>query len=198
MEIIIKLNELQAVSYAMAKGDIRYYLNSILLEIDAEGNHRIVATDGHRVHIVDNGLTKVAKSYIIPREAVEQALKIKLSFVTFKALSETEGIFKHAAGGIQFKFIEGRYPDYRRVIPESLQEIQAGQYDVNFLSDALKAMQAYKQKKQGVMLDIIQQGEGLGVAVYERLFVGMMACRVNMEPVKAEAQEMIARIKGNV
>jgi hypothetical protein len=48
------------------------------------------------------------------------------------------------------------------------------------------------------MLDMIQQGEGLGVAVYERLFIGIMACRVNMPPVKAEAQEMLTRLRGNV
>ncbi|MCA6480265.1 MAG: hypothetical protein IM557_06685 [Chitinophagaceae bacterium] len=104
MEVIINTNELQAVAYAMGKKDIRFYLNGMLLEIDGAGNHRLVVTDGHRVHIVDNGLGKVDKSYIIPREAVEQVLKTKASYITFSALSETEGILKHAAGGIQFKF----------------------------------------------------------------------------------------------
>ena len=199
MEIMLKLNELQAVSYAMAKGDIRYYLNGMLLEIDAEVNHRLVATDGHRVHIVDNNLGKVAyKSYIIPREAIEQALKTKLSYLTFSALNETEGILKHAGGGIQFKFVDGKYPDYRSVIPASLQEIKAAQYNVDFLSDALKAMQAYRGGKKGVMLDFVQQGEALGVAVYDNLFVGIMACRANMNEAKAEAQEMLSRIRGNV
>jgi DNA polymerase III sliding clamp (beta) subunit (PCNA family) len=194
----IKTNELQAVSYAMAKGDIRYYLNGMLLETDGAGNHRLVATDGHRVHIVDNGLTKAEKTHIIPREAVEQALKIKLSFVAFEALSETEGILKHAAGGIQFKFVEAKYPDYRRVLPEALDEIKAGKYDIDFLSDALKAMQAYRGGKKGVMLDFVQQGEGLGVAVYDNLFVGIMACRANMNEAKTEAGAMLTRLRGNV
>jgi DNA polymerase III sliding clamp (beta) subunit (PCNA family) len=198
MEIMLKLNELQAVAYAMAKGDTRYYLNGLYLELDAEGHHRLVATDGSRVHIVDNGLGKVDKSYIIPREAVEQVLKTKAFTVTFSALSNDEGIFRHSLGGLQFKFYGVKYPDYRRVIPETLQEIQAGKYDMTYLNDALKAKQAYKQKKQGVTLDMIQQGEGLGVAVYERLFIGIMACRVNMTPVKAEASEMLTRIRGGV
>jgi DNA polymerase-3 subunit beta len=196
MEVTINANELQAVAYAMAKKDIRFYLNGLLLEIDGAGNHRLVATDGHRVHIVDNGLTKVDKSYIIPREAVEQALKTKASFVTFSALSESEGIFKHAAGGIQFNFVEGKYPDYRRVVPGSLQEIKAATYNVDFLSDAQKAMQAYRQEKKGVFLVMVQQGDSLGMAVYERLFIGIMPIRGKIESI--EVNTLLASLRGNV
>jgi DNA polymerase III sliding clamp (beta) subunit (PCNA family) len=196
MEVTINTNELQAVAYAMAKGDLRFYLNGMLLEIDGAGNHRLVATDGHRVHIVDNRLTKAEKTYIIPREAVEQALKTKASFVTFSALSENEGIFKHAAGGIQFKFIEVRYPDYQRVIPASLQEIKAATYRVDFLSDAQKALQAYQKKKKGVFLVMVQQGDSLGMAVYERLFIGIMPLRGNIEPI--EVNILLASLRGSV
>ncbi len=107
--------------FAMAQQDVRYYLNGLLFELDS--NYlRAVATDGHRLAYCQkeiNADIPTSKQVILPRKGVLELLRL---------LSETDDIVRIILGTnhlqVQFnnfiltsKLIDGRFPDYHRVIP---------------------------------------------------------------------------------
>ncbi|MDP3701176.1 MAG: DNA polymerase III subunit beta [Hylemonella sp.] len=110
------------VSFSMAVHDIRYYLNGILFV--AEGKQlSLVATDGHRLAFASATLdVEVPKQEVIlPRKTVLEMQRL---------LSDTEGAIemqfasnqaKFSFGGMEFvtKLVEGKFPDYNRVIPKN-------------------------------------------------------------------------------
>lgn len=110
------------VSFAMAVHDIRYYLNGILFV--AEGKQlSLVATDGHRLAFASATLDiEVPKQEVIlPRKTVIELQRL---------LSDAEGNIdmqfannqaKFSFLGMEFvtKLVEGKFPDYNRVIPKN-------------------------------------------------------------------------------
>ena len=110
------------VSFAMAVHDIRYYLNGILFV--AEGKQlSLVATDGHRLAFASATLDVEVprQEVILPRKTVIEMQRL---------LSDAEGVIemqfannqaKFSFGGMEFvtKLVEGKFPDYNRVIPKS-------------------------------------------------------------------------------
>ncbi|HEY0202143.1 MAG TPA: DNA polymerase III subunit beta [Burkholderiaceae bacterium] len=110
------------VSFAMAVHDIRYYLNGILFV--AEGKQlSLVATDGHRLAFASATLdVEVPKQEVIlPRKTVLELQRL---------LSDADGAIemqfagnqaKFSFGGMEFvtKLVEGKFPDYNRVIPKN-------------------------------------------------------------------------------
>ena len=117
---------LNQVSFAMAVHDIRYYLNGILFV--AEGKQlSLVATDGHRLAFSSATLdVEVPKQEVIlPRKTVLEMQRL---------LSDKEGAIDMQFAGNQAKFsfdgmefvtklVEGKFPDYNRVIPKNHKNI---------------------------------------------------------------------------
>jgi DNA polymerase-3 subunit beta len=110
------------VAFAMAVQDIRYYLNGILFV--AEGKTlSLVATDGHRLAFASAELdVEVPKQEVIlPRKTVLELQRL---------LSDADGALemrfannqaKFCFGALEFvtKLVEGKFPDYNRVIPRN-------------------------------------------------------------------------------
>ncbi len=110
------------VSFAMAVHDIRYYLNGILFV--AEGKKlSLVATDGHRLAFASAELDVEVprQEVILPRKTVLELQRL---------LSDREGAIemRFAANQARFTFdgmefvtklVEGKFPDYNRVIPRN-------------------------------------------------------------------------------
>ena len=110
------------VAFAMAVHDIRYYLNGILFV--AEGKQlSLVATDGHRLAFASATLdVEVPKQEVIlPRKTVIELQRL---------LSDADGAIemqfannqaKFTFDGMEFvtKLVEGKFPDYNRVIPKN-------------------------------------------------------------------------------
>ena len=119
-------NLLSQVSFAMAVHDIRYYLNGILFV--AEGKTlSLVATDGHRLAFASATLdVEVPKQEVIlPRKTVIELQRL-LSDVGGDNQPHIEMQFannqaKFSFGGMEFvtKLVEGKFPDYNRVIPRN-------------------------------------------------------------------------------
>ena len=117
---------LSQVSFAMAVHDIRYYLNGILFV--AEGKQlSLVATDGHRLAFASATLDVEVprQEVILPRKTVIELQRL---------LSDAEGTIdmqfannqaKFMFGGMEFvtKLVEGKFPDYNRVIPKNHKNI---------------------------------------------------------------------------
>lgn len=111
------------VHFAMAVHDIRYYLNGILFI--AEGKTlTLVATDGHRLALAQNTLeTEVPnkQEVILPRKTVLELQRLLKDEDTPIEMRFAGNQAKFAFSGMEFvtKLVEGKFPDYNRVIPKN-------------------------------------------------------------------------------
>jgi len=108
------------VQYAMAQQDIRYYLNGLLMVVEA-GELKLVATDGHRLAFaampLDANLPR--QEAIVPRKTVVELTKLLADSddeVRIE-LSATQAGFSFGSIELVSKLIDGKFPDYTRVIP---------------------------------------------------------------------------------
>lgn len=108
------------VEFAMAQQDIRYYLNGLLFEISAN-RLNVVGTDGHRLSFTSTELSQnyEKQELILPRKTVIELIKLLDE-------SDEEVTIEIATGQVNFTFgdirliskvIDGKFPDYTRVIP---------------------------------------------------------------------------------
>ncbi|HEY7738999.1 MAG TPA: DNA polymerase III subunit beta [Steroidobacteraceae bacterium] len=110
---------LDKTHFSMAQQDVRYYLNGMLLETDGK-MLRTVATDGHRLALCEMDLPGKAGSQqvIVPRKGV---LELQRLLGTEGDVSITIGSnhVRAQIGDVRFtsKLIDGRFPEYSRVIP---------------------------------------------------------------------------------
>ncbi len=109
--------------YSMAAQDVRYYLNGLLLLVDGR-ELRAVATDGHRLAYasvgIDNDLPR--QEMILPRKTVLELnrLLVDSDDLLHIALTNNQVRFSFGAIVLVSKLIDGKFPDYERVIPASL------------------------------------------------------------------------------
>jgi DNA polymerase-3 subunit beta len=114
------------VHFAMAVHDIRYYLNGILFVAEGK-NLTLVATDGHRLALAQATLdVEIPKQEVIlPRKTV-----LELQRLLKDDGKDDEGLIEMRFAGNQAKFsfsgmefvtklVEGKFPDYNRVIPKT-------------------------------------------------------------------------------
>lgn len=111
---------LQEVSFAMAVQDIRYYLNGILFVVDGK-KLSLIATDGHRLVYSDADLaTEVPKQdVILPRKTVLELQRLLSDGDEKMDIQFASNQAKFNFGAMEFvsKLVEGKFPDYNRVIP---------------------------------------------------------------------------------
>jgi len=110
------------VHFAMAVHDIRYYLNGILFV--AEGKQlTLVATDGHRLGLAQSTLeTDIPKQEVIlPRKTVLELQRLLKDEDTPIEMRFAGNQAKFSFSGMDFvtKLVEGKFPDYNRVIPKN-------------------------------------------------------------------------------
>ena len=111
---------LNQTHFSMAQQDVRYYLNGMLLETD--GNLlRAVATDGHRLALCEIAMPAKAKTnqqVIVPRKGVLELQRILGNDGTVNVSIGSNHV-RVQIGEIRFtsKLIDGRFPEYGRVIP---------------------------------------------------------------------------------
>jgi DNA polymerase-3 subunit beta len=163
------------VHFAMAVHDIRYYLNGILFI--AEGKTlTLVATDGHRLALAQSPLdveVPARQEVILPRKTVlelQRLLKADVQQATASDAQEASAD-KAQAGLIEMKFahnqakfsfsgmefvtklVEGKFPDYNRVIPKSHKNsITLGR--VPLLASLQRAAILTSEKFKGVRVNI--------------------------------------------
>jgi DNA polymerase-3 subunit beta len=108
------------VQYAMAQQDIRYYLNGLLMLVDGEGL-KLVATDGHRLALAGLPLatTLARQEVILPRKSVLELHKLlaESDDEVRIELSATQASFAFGTVELVSKLVDGKFPDYTRVVP---------------------------------------------------------------------------------
>lgn len=110
------------VHFAMAVHDIRYYLNGILFV--AEGTSlTVVATDGHRLALAQATLdVEIPKQEVIlPRKTVLELQRLLADDDTPIEMQFAGNQARFNFSGMEFvtKLVEGKFPDYNRVIPKA-------------------------------------------------------------------------------
>ena len=113
---------LEKTHFSMAQQDVRYYLNGLLFEIEKD-RLRAVATDGHRLAMCETDLSAKAKGtlqVIVPRKGVLELQRllvgdgdVELSFGTNHVRAQLDNT------RFTSKLIDGRFPEYDRVIPKT-------------------------------------------------------------------------------
>ncbi|WP_286263844.1 DNA polymerase III subunit beta [Thalassotalea atypica] len=117
------LRLIESTHFSMANQDVRYYLNG--MSVETEGNEiRSVATDGHRLAICkisNEQLSLPARQVIVPRKGileiirlldpVDEEIQVFLGSNHIRII-DTEFSFTS-------KLVDGRFPDYRRVLPRN-------------------------------------------------------------------------------
>ena len=134
MQFTIKTNELKALLLCAAKNDIRYYLNGVHFE---STNNGIIAasTDGHRLICINlpNEQAEGVKA-LIPRALIEAAVKTKSVYIEI-TIDGANVTLSSMGQNVSGSLTEGVFPDYRRVIPNSVSGIQGNEFNNEYLVD---------------------------------------------------------------
>lgn len=135
MNLELDFNILKALNVLSAKKDVRYYLQGVYCEFSPQGAF-IVSTDGHKLGLyhAPNLPQPETVSFIIPRELIDQFAKVVDKKNTTVNLKYENHNITLSQGSLEFKKpeVEGKYPDWRRIIPDSVTNEPA-----NFHSDYL-------------------------------------------------------------
>ncbi|MBF0137193.1 MAG: DNA polymerase III subunit beta [Magnetococcus sp. DMHC-1] len=152
------------VHFSMSQDDGRFVLNGILLQLDPATPEkpqtflRMVATDSHRLSLAESeiaGENLEACDAIMPKKAVMEARKI---------MEEIQGNTELVMGDkfIQFimpditmtsKLVEGRFPNYKRVIPS--QNIHHLDIDKESLLGVVRRMSVLSHEKSRSILMLV-------------------------------------------
>ena len=116
--------------FSMAQQDVRYYLNGMMMEV-SDGMIRSVSTDGHRLATsvtVAETANETSEQIIIPRKGIlELARLLQGGDEPLKLVVGTNHIRAHVADYIfTSKLVDGKFPDYQRVIPRGGDKIVLG------------------------------------------------------------------------
>lgn len=156
----------EKTAFAMAVQDVRFYLTGTLLEVE-ENQLRAVTTDGHRLALCETqtySTTAQATQAIVPRKAVAELQRLlsledhQLSLMIGRELLNvtisTPRRDKDAEEiTVRFttKLIDGKFPDYRRVIPRGGDKVALVQHDV-FKQSLQRVAILSNEKLRGVFL----------------------------------------------
>ncbi|MEZ4870994.1 MAG: DNA polymerase III subunit beta [Bdellovibrionales bacterium] len=118
--------------YSVSNDETRYHLNGVYFENSVENGDntfRMVATDGHRLSVIDRKIGDKLVGFsgqgvIIPRKGLNEIRKIiegkEDSFEM--AIEGAQLIVKTGSTVLMIRLIEGKYPNYQQLIPQSLKQ----------------------------------------------------------------------------
>ncbi|MGF1687543.1 DNA polymerase III subunit beta [Photobacterium japonica] len=117
---------IDSTQFSMAHQDVRYYLNGMLFETDGQ-QLRSVATDGHRMAVCAIELEEAmpAKQIIVPRKGVMELMRLLDSPDDDVQIQIGHSNMRAQVNNYIFtsKLVDGRFPDYRRVLPQNSNKV---------------------------------------------------------------------------
>ncbi|MFL3023074.1 MAG: DNA polymerase III subunit beta [Methylophilaceae bacterium] len=162
--IVVPQNQLRdilrQVDFSMAQQDIRYYLNGLLFEVDGK-KLNIVGTDGHRLSFTSINVkdSQEKSQIIIPRKTILELIKL-LDDTKDNVeidIAKNQATFTFNNINLITKVIDGKFPDYNRVIPvghEHYFEIKR----LELLSSMQRASILSNEKYRGIRM-LVDKGQ---------------------------------------
>ncbi len=144
--------------FAVSTDATRYHLNGVYLEVLENSLIRMTATDGHRLSYIDYEVfTKpidLKRGVVIPRKGLMELHKMLQGTKNIGISFEKGYLYAKAENSFLFiRLIEADYPDYRQVIPQSLDKV--AKLKREDLLGALKRVSLMAhEKSKGVKLNI--------------------------------------------
>jgi DNA polymerase-3 subunit beta len=148
--LTVSLATLRAARTHAAEKDVRYYLQGVYLDTTAG---KVVATDGHRLFAANaRGVKSHYPAVIIPNETIDAALKqFTGEYARGKSLGTVDVTVtvdeSHLAigtptGSVTGKALDGRFPEWRRVVPtpDAVGEHVPAVLNTQYLADACEAL----------------------------------------------------------
>lgn len=178
---------LQFALASAGKKDVRYYLNSVLID-QTDTATEIIATDGHRLShatLIERLGLPVGR-YILPREDIEAMVKM-LPKTGACTISLADGLVV-CDFGQQYRItpMDATYPDCQRILPDySTGEPIHNGYGVNpeYLAQAGKALSSMRASKlPSVRMRIATDINAMRLEVVSNLaddvFIIIMPCKL--------------------
>ncbi|CAH7421674.1 Beta sliding clamp [Vibrio chagasii] len=149
------LNELmRKISFSMAKQDVRYYLNGLFISANSDGIVG-VTTDGHRMSVgrITEAEVSGEGTIIMPSKTVAELTKVVDNIDDELEISVSNSSIMTTIGGltIKSKLVDGKYPDYKRVIPRNSTSMIKAEIKP-FIQNLRMAMVLANEKFRGITL----------------------------------------------
>lgn len=113
--------------YSVSNDETRYHLNGVYFEQKGDAGYTMVATDGHRLCLVNRQIPasknlSTPAGVIIPRKGLHEVKKLleSLSGEFELAIEGSQLIVKKDSTTLMIRLIEGKYPNYQQFIPNKL------------------------------------------------------------------------------
>lgn len=145
--------------YSVSNDETRYHLNGVYFEINPQGICRMVATDGHRLSLVNKQLENIKTNFtsgvIIPRKGLFEIKKIiENSTGTIEiSIEGSQFYLKNESTVLMVRLIEGKYPNYQQFIPQKLSQKIIINKD-EFLTSLERVALLANQKSKAVLLNL--------------------------------------------
>lgn len=152
---------LQQTHFCMAQQDTRYFLNGLLIEL-GNGRLRVVGTDGHRMATSESALdkdTREPKQVIVPRKGVHEFMRLLEDTPDPVDLQFNANHIRARTANFVFtsKLIDGKYPDYAKVIPAAQNKLIRVEREA--LRESLSRVAILSNEKyRGVRLTLVNKG----------------------------------------
>ena len=109
--------------FAVSPDEARYNLSGVYVESNAPGSARMVATDGHRLAMIEREVPgfRMETGAIIPRKGLSELRKILDVGGDAEVRLSLDGQLAYLKRGnteVSMRLVEGEFPDYRGVIPK--------------------------------------------------------------------------------
>lgn len=145
--------------YSVSNDETRYHLNGVFFELSPQGGFKMVATDGHRMSLVNKPLSESkitgVQGVIIPRKGLYEIKKILegLEGNVEIAIEGSQFVLKHSSTILMIRLIEGKYPNYQQFIPQKLPQKVMINRDA-FLTSIKRVSLLANVKSKAVLLNL--------------------------------------------
>ena len=118
------LEMIEKTQFAISADETRHNLNGVFFETGEENSVRMVATDGHRLSLVQRpleGQFNLKHGVIVPRKGLlelRRLLSEDQTGVCELGFTDTSGVFRRGDVTMVMRLIDGTFPDYMQVIPK--------------------------------------------------------------------------------
>ncbi|NOK18215.1 DNA polymerase III subunit beta [Corallococcus carmarthensis] len=125
----VLLEMIKKTQFAISSDETRYILNGVFFEPQSSGKVRMVATDGHRLSLIEREMSgdfKLKSGVIIPRKGLMELKRLLDEAPDAEChlgFAENSALFKKPGLTMVMRLIDGQFPEYQRVIPKEGEKV---------------------------------------------------------------------------